>query len=90
VEIIRTHDGGVLRLRKLADEYDPTDRLEAMNFLQQHQSRGEIVTGLLYLDPAADDMHAYQNTVDRPLNALSDAELCPGSAELAKVNASLR
>ncbi|MBV8911673.1 MAG: 2-oxoacid:ferredoxin oxidoreductase subunit beta, partial [Acetobacteraceae bacterium] len=51
---------------------------------------GEIVTGLLYVDPDADDLHASQNTVATPLNALSDTDLCPGSAALAKVNASLR
>ena len=90
VEIVRTHDGGLLKLRKLADDYDVSDRSEAMNFLQRHQTKGEIVTGLLYIDPDGDDMHAYLNTVDTPLNALADADLCPGSAALAKLNASLR
>jgi len=90
MELVRTHDGGLLKLRKLADDYDVTDRVAAMNFLQHHRSRGEIGTGLLYVDPAAEDVHGYHNTVDRPLNALDDAELCPGSAQLAKLNASLR
>jgi 2-oxoglutarate ferredoxin oxidoreductase subunit beta len=61
-----------------------------MSFLQRRHSHGEIVTGLLYIDPAAGDLHDDQNTVGRPLNALGDAELCPGSAALAELNASLR
>jgi 2-oxoglutarate ferredoxin oxidoreductase subunit beta len=90
VEIVKMHDGGVLKLRKLADDYDVTDRVQAMNFLQQRRSGGEIVTGLLYIDPDAEDMHDYNDTVAGPLNALGDAELCPGSAELDRLNASLR
>jgi hypothetical protein len=35
-------------------------------------------------------MHDMQNTVAAPLNALSDAELVPGSAALAALNAALR
>src|SRR5579862_2401330 len=51
VEIVAQHDGSLLKLRKLAADYDPHDRLGAMSFLQQHAARGEIVTGLLYVDP---------------------------------------
>ena len=57
------HDGSVLRLRKLHADYDPTDRLAAMNHMQLHQARGEVVTGLLYVDPEATDLHAALNTV---------------------------
>jgi 2-oxoglutarate ferredoxin oxidoreductase subunit beta len=87
---ITQHDGSVLRLRKLHADYDPHDRLGAMNFLQQRAALGELVTGLLYVDPEPEDHHAYLNTVPTPLNQLSDADLAPGSAALAKINASLR
>jgi 2-oxoglutarate/2-oxoacid ferredoxin oxidoreductase subunit beta len=83
-------DGSIMRLRKLHADYDATDRLGAMNHLQVHQARGEMVTGLIYVDPKADDMHAALNTSSRALNALAEAELCPGVATLAKINASLR
>jgi 2-oxoglutarate ferredoxin oxidoreductase subunit beta len=46
-----------LRLRKLHADYNPTDRYAAMSYMQQHQARGEVVTGLLYLDPLATDLH---------------------------------
>ena len=83
-------DGGTMRLRKLHADYDPTDRRAAMNHLQLMAEDGEIGTGLLYVDPQASDLHAALNTVAKPLNALTEAELNPGAAALAKINASLR
>ena len=59
-----------------------------MNFLQQHAAKGQIVTGLLYVDREPEDLHQHFNTVDTPLNSLSEKELCPGSAALEKINAS--
>jgi len=90
VEIVRQHDGSLLKLRKLDNEYDPTDRVTAMHFLQAHQARGEIVTGLIYVDPDAQDMHDYLATAEKPFNEMDEGELCPGSAALEKLNASLR
>jgi 2-oxoglutarate ferredoxin oxidoreductase subunit beta len=90
VELVTQHDGSVLRLRKLATDYDPTDRIAATNHLQTHQARGEIVTGLIFVDPDAQEMHDYLGTVTRPLNQLGDAELTPGAAALELVNQGLR
>ncbi len=84
------HDGSVLHLRKLAEDYDPTDRIGAMNHLHERHALGEIVTGLLYVNSDADDLHRHLNTVEKPLNQLGDAYLCPGSKALAALNASLR
>jgi 2-oxoglutarate/2-oxoacid ferredoxin oxidoreductase subunit beta len=86
---VTQHDGSLLRLRKLADGYDPGDRLAAMNHIAQHGARGEIVTGLLYVDGAAGDLHAHLKTVETPLNRLGEKELCPGAAALAALNAEL-
>ena len=71
-------------------EFSPTDRIGAMAFLQARQAAGEIVTGLLHVDPEAEDMHDYLGTTGTPLNRLGDADLTPGSAALAKINAALR
>jgi 2-oxoglutarate ferredoxin oxidoreductase subunit beta len=84
------HDGSVMRLRKLHEGYDPTDRRAAMNLVQQLAAEGEIATGLLYVDPQASDLHAALNTVHQPLNALNAPELCPGAGVLARINAGLR
>jgi 2-oxoglutarate/2-oxoacid ferredoxin oxidoreductase subunit beta len=90
IQEVVQHDGSVLRLRKLANDYDAHDRIGAMNYLQEHHAKGEVVTGLLYVDPEPDDLHALLNTAARPLNALTAKELCPGSVALDKMNASLR
>jgi 2-oxoglutarate ferredoxin oxidoreductase subunit beta len=90
VEIVEQHDGSKLILKKVAADYDPHDRVGAMNFLQQHAAKGQIVTGLLYVDRDPEDLHRHFNTVKAPLNSLSEQELCPGSAALEKINASLR
>jgi 2-oxoglutarate ferredoxin oxidoreductase subunit beta len=87
---VRQHDGSLLRLHSLHPDYDPTDRRAAMNYMQAHQALGEVVTGLLYVDPLAADLHTSLNTSATPLNALGEPQLCPGQAALAKVNASLR
>ena len=87
---VTLHDGSKLRLAKLHAEYDPHDRIGAMTYMQKRASAGELVTGLIYMDPAPRDMHHALNTVDAPLNELGEKELCPGPAVLEKVNASLR
>jgi 2-oxoglutarate ferredoxin oxidoreductase subunit beta len=90
VEEIVQHDGTRLRLRKLAADYDPHDRVAAMKYLQERHAAGEIVTGVIYLESEPTDLHEYLNTVDTPLNRLEDAELCPGSDALKRFNESLR
>jgi 2-oxoglutarate/2-oxoacid ferredoxin oxidoreductase subunit beta len=90
VEVVTQHDGSLIKLRKLAFDYDPTDRIAALTYLQERQAAGEVVTGLLYVDTDSEDLHDRMNTVDTPLNQLGKKELCPGAAALAKVNASLR
>ena len=87
---VRQHDGTLLRLRSLHEGYDATDRHAALNFMQAHQARGEVVTGLLYVDPLATDLHTALNTSATALNALDATRLCPGAAALDRLNASLR
>ncbi len=90
VTTVIQHDGSALRLRKIADTYDPTDRIDAMRYLAERGADGEIVTGLLYVDPDAEDLHAHLGTTATPLNQLGDRELTPGRAALEEINASLR
>jgi 2-oxoglutarate ferredoxin oxidoreductase subunit beta len=90
VQEVVQHDGSVLRLRKIDDSYDVNDRIAAMNYSQAHHAKGEVVTGLLFVDPQPEELHDYLHTVDTPFNKLGEKELCPGTATLAKINASLR
>jgi len=90
VQSVILHDGSAVRLRKVHPEFDPTDKIAAMNYLQERHAAGEIVTGLLYAHTDPRDLHDAQGTVDAPLNALNDADLVPGAAALAAFNAGLR
>jgi 2-oxoglutarate/2-oxoacid ferredoxin oxidoreductase subunit beta len=86
VQDVEQHNGSIIRLHKIADNYDPTNRVQAMNYLQTHHEKGEVVTGLLYVDPNPKDMHQFLRTVDVPLNRLDTKELCPGSMMLETIN----
>ena len=90
VQIVEQHDGSKISLRKIAADYDVHDRRAATNYLLERQAAGEVVTGLLYVEEQAEDLHVHLGTVAKPLNALNERELCPGSAMLEKFNASLR
>jgi 2-oxoglutarate ferredoxin oxidoreductase subunit beta len=90
VETVTQHDGSTLRLRKLHTEYDLHDRVSALTYMQQRHAVGEIVTGLLYVDPNPRDLHGHLKTSDMPLNALQEDALVPGASVLAKINAGLR
>jgi 2-oxoglutarate ferredoxin oxidoreductase subunit beta len=90
VVTVTQHDGSMLRLRKLAADYDATNRVKVMNYLQERAEKGEVVTGLLYVQPDSSDLHENLNTVEAPLNQLTERELCPGSVALDRINASLR
>ncbi len=87
---VTMHDGSVVRLRKVAADYDPSDRSAVSSYLQKHQSKGEIPTGLLYLDESGVEMHEGAKTVDTPLTRLPFEELCPGNAALAKFQQAYR
>ena len=84
------HDGSIIKLRKLDAEYDPSDKINAITHIAQAAAKGEVLTGLLYLAPDAEDLHQHLNTFEAPFNRLGEKELCPGSALLDKINAGLR
>ena len=87
---VQQHDGSILRLRKLGEEYDPSDKIAAMKRVQESLASGEVVTGLLYVDPTPKDLHHHLNTVEAPLNTLDTPDLCPGPSALDRINAGLR
>jgi 2-oxoglutarate ferredoxin oxidoreductase subunit beta len=89
-EMVAMHDGSTIRVHKLAADHDWRDKSAALATLEKHRAEGEIVTGLIYMNDDAVDLHARLGTARRPLNGLGDAELCPGSKALEAINASLR
>jgi 2-oxoglutarate/2-oxoacid ferredoxin oxidoreductase subunit beta len=90
IEVPAGAEGSIIRLRKLAADYDPTDKINAVTHIARAAEKGEVLTGLLYVSPESEDLHAHLNTYATPFNKLGTKELCPGSAMLEKINAALR
>ena len=82
--------GSLIKLHKIDKHWDPTNRISAMNAVQNARGKGEILTGLLYINSDSSDLHDILETADTPLNSLTQVDLCPGSVALSKLNASLR
>lgn len=87
---IEMHDHSFIELHKLAEGWDPTDRKSAVERLQTSRSKGEILTGLLYVDTQSKDLHDLIETVPQPLNTLTQEELCPGIEVLERINGEFR
>ncbi len=90
VRNVMLHDGGWVRLRKVAEDYDPTDRDRAYAYIRERQREGEIVTGLLHISADSQDVHDQNNTVPTALTKVPYDRLCPGSAALEKLQARFR
>ncbi len=87
---VQMHDGSVVRFTKVAEDYDPTNRQAAQAHLQAQMAKGEVPTGLLFLDKGAADMHELNDTSDVPLAQLPYEKLCPGRAALDKLQEAFR
>ncbi len=87
---IQLHDGSWLELHKLAQGWNPEDKISAINALQNARKHHEILTGLIYLDTDNKELHDLMNTTDVPLNKLTQDVLCPGLEVLESINADLR
>jgi 2-oxoglutarate ferredoxin oxidoreductase subunit beta len=90
VQRVVMHDGSSLNFRKVSESYDPTDRDRAYNFVRERQAEGEIPTGLLYVSPESHDMMEQSSAIDGPVYKEPFEKLCPGSAELEKLQLRFR
>lgn len=87
---VRMHDGSFIQLNKLAKDWDPLDKRSAVNAMMNAKEKGEILTGLLYMNPETQDLHHTLDTNSKALNALKEKDLCPGSEMLKEINAEFR
>jgi 2-oxoglutarate ferredoxin oxidoreductase subunit beta len=85
VREVKLHNGPTIQLRKLGDDYDPTDRNNAIRKLEEAQTNQEFITGLLYINEARKTIHEIVHIVDRPLSSLTDSELRPPKEALDKI-----
>jgi len=87
---VKMHDGSRLLLKKLENDYNPTDKMQALKVLHETLRRGEYATGVIYVEPDKDDFITQLNLVDTPLAALPMDRTRPGKAVLDDVMESLR
>jgi len=85
---VTLHDGNSINLQKLDGNYDPRDQDKAVSILRKYRGEGKVVTGLLYINEDANEMHETLKTSTTPLNAIPMNDLCPGIDELDKLNKS--
>lgn len=90
VQEIEMHDGSHLRLHKLEQGYDPTDRLKALATIQASKDAKEVLTGVLYLDTRRENFLELLNTVDEPLATLPQERTRPSRETLEELMAELR
>ena len=82
---VELHDGSHLRLRKLHEEYDPTSKSIAIDLLMNSHEKGEVLTGVFYVDTHKTDFSTLLNTVDEPLATLPEERVRPSREALAQL-----
>ncbi len=87
---VTMHDGSRLRLRKLTEDYDPTNRIEAIRTLLEAHARHEVLTGVFFVDPRKPNFLDLLHLAEKPLTQLDFDELRPSKAALDEVMEELR
>ena len=87
---VTLHNGSKLLLSKIAENYNPTDKVSALRLLRDTASRGEFATGLLYLEPDKQDFIELLGVVDEPLAMLDESRTRPSKAALDEIMESFR
>ena len=87
---VTMHDGSRLRLRKLEPEYDPTNRIAAVQRLMEAHEKQEVLTGVLYVNPQAPTFIDLLNLTEHPLATLPESVLRPSREVLEQCMEELR
>jgi 2-oxoglutarate ferredoxin oxidoreductase subunit beta len=87
---ITMHDGSVMRFRSVPEGYNPSDRMSVEEYIRDRQERGEIATGLLYLNESTQELHTLNQTPPQGLASLPYDVLCPGADALAALQEDFR
>jgi 2-oxoglutarate ferredoxin oxidoreductase subunit beta len=87
---VTMHDGSHLQLRKLEEDYDPTDRIQAIARLTEAHDKGEVLTGLFYVNTKSPSFLDMLNMVDQPLATLPESLTRPGREALEAAMEELR
>ena len=83
---VNLHDGSKISLEKVNSKFDPTDQGKSLSYIREKSEEGKLLTGLLYFDENSNDLHETLNLTKKPLNQLTQEELCPGEEILREIN----
>src|SRR3981189_2839579 len=81
---VTMHDGSKLYLKKLEEEYDPTDKIQAVRRLMESHEKGDVLTGVFYINANAPTFIDMLNVADEPLATLPESVTRPSREVLAK------
>jgi len=87
---VEMHDGSQLRLRKLLEDYDPTDKANAVRTLMEAQEKDEVLTGVFYIDTQKPTFIDQLNMVEEPLATLPESVTRPPKSALESLMANLQ
>ena len=87
---VEMHDGSQLRLRKLLEDYDPTDKANAVRTLMEAHEKGEILTGVFYIDTQKPTFIDQLGIVAEPLATLPESMTRPPKQALESLMANLQ
>jgi 2-oxoglutarate ferredoxin oxidoreductase subunit beta len=90
VKMVKLHDGSYIQLRKLEEDFDPTDRLNALSRLEVARQNNEMITGLLYIDPERPSLAEVKNLGETPLALLPEEKIRPSRQALVNIMESMR
>ncbi|MDP9247005.1 MAG: 2-oxoacid:ferredoxin oxidoreductase subunit beta [Candidatus Dormibacteraeota bacterium] len=86
---VELHDGSHIVLKKIAEDHDPTDRLAAIRLLEESRERGQLLTGLLYLDERMEDLATRERLPERPLRDYGEDDLRISREDFGRLMAEL-
>jgi 2-oxoglutarate/2-oxoacid ferredoxin oxidoreductase subunit beta len=87
---VEMHDGSQLRLRKLLEDYDPTDKANAVRTLMEAHAKDEVLTGVFYIDEKRETFIDQLNLVDEPLATLPESMTRPPKSALESLMTNLQ
>ena len=87
---VSLHDGSRIVLKKLEEDYDPTDRTRAIGTIHRGREENRFITGILYLNPEKGSLDQELNLVDEPLASLPLERVRPPKAALEEIMAGLK
>ena len=89
IKEVYMHDGSMVLLKKLEQDYDPTDKWQALEILEDAERNNWLVTGLIYVDPEQPSLYDYLDLVDEPMNRIKSEDLRPAPETLEKINSDM-